>query len=270
MPKHSVEDHDFVETSNEVSTDKAFPGSVTYMDGSALKRPLTLPKKLWPILLAIAAVALVIGYNIAHSIDHNVVHRSDRVEEQIVALINRGVAQDVPVLSSYIGMDDETILQSMTDAGFTYVDMNEINGTGEASIDVIKIPSDMTVEDAAVAYTDGVSKLDNMTAAKFLSGSWRFMVVRESGYSYSVKYADFNSGGAQAAIQAAIESQGLVESEMGDTGVDDNGNTFQNGTISIDGTTYAWSISACNLSDVYSIAGMPENAQYVGIRFSTT
>lgn len=245
-------------------------GPVKYMDASGLKRPLDLPRAMWPILAVILVVAAFFGVRMAHSLDYNVAHHSDRVKEQVQAEIDRGVAQDVPVLSGYAGMDDDAILQSMTDAGFTYVDMNEINGTGEATIDVIKLPSDMTVDDAAAAYTDGVSSLDNITAAKFLSGSWRFMAVRDSGYSYSVKYADFSSGGPEAAVQAAVQAQGFADSSMGDAGVDDNGNTFQEGSIDIDGSTYAWSISACSLSDVYSVRGMPDDAQYVGVRFETT
>lgn len=239
------------------------------MDGSALKRPLDLPRTMWPILAVILVVAAFFGMRMAHSLDYNVAHHSDRVKEQVQAVIDRGVTQDVPVLSDYRGMEDDAILQSMTDAGFTYVDMNEINGTGEATIDVIKLPSDMTVDDAAAAYTDGVSSLDNLTAAKFLSGSWRFMAVRGTGYSYSVRYADFSSGSAQDAVNAAVSAQGFAESNLGDSGVDDNGNTFQNGTIDIDGSTYAWSVSACALSDVYTVNGLPDDAQYVGVRFET-
>ena len=269
MANHIKDDLDIRDSYEEHSSDRASKGSVNYLDGSVLQRPLTLPMKMWPILLAIALVALFIGYQVAHRIDHNVVHHSERVAESVQAQIDRGISQDVPMLSSLAGMEDETIIQTFVDAGYGYVDMNEINGVGEASIDIIKLPSDMSVEDAALAYTSGVSSLDSETAAKFLSGSWRFMVVRETGYSYSVKYADFNSPDSAAAVQAAIEAQGFADSTMGDSGVDGSGNTFQDGSIDIDGTTYYWSVSACDLSEVYSVNGLPENAQYVGVRFTT-
>ena len=281
MAKHSAEDmekreaagtHEDVvsrDSFEEHNSDRAVAGSVAYLDGSVLKRPLTLPKKFWPILAAIMAVAIAFGYSWAHRFDHNVVHHFDRVQENVIEQINRGVTQDVPMLSDYVYYEDDEILQSFIDAGYTYVDMNEINGIGEASIDIIKLPSDMTVDDAAIAYTEGVSKLDSITAARFLSGSWRFMVVRDGGFSYSVKYADFDSVDSAAAVQAAVEMQGFGESEMGASGVDDSGNTFQEGTIYIDDTAYYWTISACNLSDVYSINSLPENAQYVGVRFTS-
>ncbi|MBO4365309.1 MAG: teichoic acid transporter [Eggerthellaceae bacterium] len=277
MPKHSKDNVDLKDDFDTLEPDDfealepslAPMGTVSYLDGSVLKRPLTLPKKFWPLVAIIAAVALMIAYTWAKDVDHNVVHHSDRVEENVVEQINRGVSQDVPILSDYIDWDDDEIIQSFIDSGYTYVDMNEINGTGDASIDIIKLPSDMTFDEAAIAYTQGVSKLDSETAARFLSGSWRMMVVRESGYSYSVKYADFDSPDSAAAVQAAVEAQGFGESELGEAGIDNSGNTFQEGTIDIDDYTYHWTVSACDLSDVYSVSGLPENAQYVGVRLTT-
>ena len=37
------------------------------------------------------------------------------------------------------------------------------------------------------------------------------------------------------------------------------GNTFQSGTVDIDGTTYTWRVSAAALSDKYDIKGLPEH-----------
>lgn len=81
-----------------------------------------------------------------------------------------------------------------------------------------------------------------------------------------VKYADFKSGSAEAAIQSAMTTEGWTGSTLGDSGIDSSGNTYQQGTISIAGTTYNWSVSVCDLSAVYSVDGLPANAQYVGIR----
>lgn len=270
MPRHSFQERDSeISFDDAPSNKRAAAGSVRYMDGSSLQRPLTMPANFWPIVAAIALVALFIGYRGAHQFNYNVVNHDDRVQESVMAQVNRGVSQDVPVLSELRGMDDETILQSFTDAGYTYVDMNEINGSGEASVDIIKLPSDMSVDEASIAYTEGASKLDSTMAAKFLSASWRLTVMRESGYSYSVKYADFASADSASAVQAAMTAQGLAESNIGESGVDDSGNSFQEGTIDIDGTTYRWSISVCNLSAVYDISGVPDTAQYVGVRFTT-
>lgn len=274
MPKHSSGPErpnitDFISGLTMKASDrKVRSGHVRYMDGSTLRRPLSLPRKMWPFLAVILVVAAVLGFRYAYKVDYNILHHSERVQEQVQAQLERDVSQDVPQLTSYANLDDAAILQSMSDAGFTYVDMNEINGTGDASIDVIKLPSDMSATEAALAYTSGVSQLDNLTAARFLSGSWRFMAMHDSGTSYTVRYADFSSGSAQAAVDAAVSAQGFAESNLGDAGIDDNGNTFQRGTIDLDGSSWEWSVSACSLSDVYSVTGLPDDAQYVGVRLT--
>lgn len=270
MPKHSIDSasRGSHRPSSSLNSDMAKPGSIRYLDGSALERPLSLPRKFWPMLLAIVALGVIFGFMGAQRFNHNVVHRAERTQEGVTSQINRGVSQDLPALSSFAGMDDEAILQSFVDEGYVYVDMNEINGSSEASLDVIKLPSDMSITEAALAYTEGVSHLNSETAAKFLSGSWRMMVVRDSAASFSVKYADFESNDSAQAVQRAVVTQGFSESDLGDITVDEAGNTNQNGTIEIDGQTYSWSISACDLSEVYKIQGMPDNAQYVGVRLN--
>lgn len=49
---------------------------------------------------------------------------------------------------------------------------------------------------------------------------------------------------------------------------DEVGNTFQTGTVDIDGDTYTWRVSAAPLSDKYDIKGLPGTAAYVGIRLT--
>ena len=245
---------------------RATSGPVRYMDGGALNRPLSMPRKLMPFLAVICAIALVLGVVMARNFNHSVVHSSDRTAERVEKIINRGIEQQVPILTGLLWCDDATLLSSFDDAGFTYVDMNEINGTTDASLDILKLPSDMSVEEADSAYTKGISSLDSDTAAKLLSGCWRFTVVRDDGFSYTVKYADFSSETGENAVKKAVEAQGFADSEVTESGVDDNGNTYENGTIEVDEETYNWSVSACNINDVYSVTGLPENAQYVGVR----
>lgn len=41
------------------------------------------------------------------------------------------------------------------------------------------------------------------------------------------------------------------------------------GNVEVGGITYAWKISALPLNEVYSVNGLPEDAIYVGIRFTS-
>lgn len=244
-------------------------GAVSYMDGRDLGKSMSLSKKSYPLLLALAVAAIILALIIGLRINSNVVHYDDKMQASFMETVNRGVDQNVPVLADYVNYNDDEMKSKFSDAGINYVDMNEINGTNEYSMDVFSLPSDMTAEDASTAFTNGISKLDSQTAAKLLSGSWRLFITRESDghFVYNVKYADFKSEGANAAIQAAIEQQGLADSTMGESGTDTNGNTFQDGTTTVDGYDYKWTVSACPLNDVYKVAGIPENAQYVGVKF---
>ena len=52
---------------------------------------------------------------------------------------------------------------------------------------------------------------------------------------------------------------------MTDEGQDSVGNIYQEGTFETDRGDYSWRISACPLSAVYSISGLPANVSYVGI-----
>ena len=85
-----------------------------------------------------------------------------------------------------------------------------------------------------------------------------------------VGYADFTSGSLEAAIQSAIASEGFdpATTPEGGAGVDEVGNTFQSGTIDVNGTVYTWKVSALPLSNMYDITGLPESAVYVGIRMT--
>ena len=242
-------------------------GSVKYMDGRTLNRPLSLPKQLLPILGVILVVAIIISFVMYRNINYNVVHSSDRTSESVQQVINRGVTQDVPVLTGWLWCSyEEDIYACLDDSSFSYVNMNEINGSIDTTVDVFKLPSDMTYEESEKAFTKGISSLDSETAAKLLSGSWRMTVILDDGISYTVKYADFSSSSPESAVQAAIQAQGLSEAEVTDSGVDSNGNTYTNGTVSVDDETWSWTVSACNINNVYDVVGLPEDAQYVGVR----
>lgn len=83
-----------------------------------------------------------------------------------------------------------------------------------------------------------------------------------------VRYADFASGTADVAIQSAKEAEGLSDIQATDAGVDDSGNTYQAGIVEVNGETYNWRVSVIALSEVYEVSGLPQNALFVGIRFT--
>lgn len=243
-------------------------GEVSYYDASALSRPITMPKKLYPAMAVFVAIAIAAAAFLGLKINDNVVHGDDKLKAQVLEIANRGVEQDTPVLTDFVDYSDKDLINYMSGKGYTYVDMNEINTASDYTLDLFKLPSDMTIEEAGAAFTDGISTLDTKTACKLLTGSWRFNVTRNNGFSYSVRFADFESESANSAIQKAIEQQGLNETTMTETGKDGSGNVFQSGEITIDGYYYTWTVSACDLNEVYKVSGIPSTSQYVGVRLN--
>ena len=138
---------------------------------------------------------------------------------------------------------------------------------GTAGLDLVKLPEDVTVADAAAMYAKGVGGLSASQAALLLNGSWTLTVDRSDTLTMAVKYADFSSSTLEAAIQAAVAAEGFQATSTS-TDTDEVGNTFQTGTVDIDDVTYTWRVSAAPLSDKYDIKGLPSTAAYVGIRLT--
>ena len=177
-------------------------------------------------------------------------------------------AYDLPIMENYISLDDATIVQTFADAGYQTYNML---GEGEEGVDVMKIPSDVTLVDAALVYAKGVSNMDAVTASKYLVGSWRFTVSRTNGTEMKVRYCDLAAENAQDAVQHAWQSEGWADNgnvTITAEGVDEIGNTYREGTIETESGTHSWRISVCDLDGVYSISGLPSTAQYVGIRMN--
>ena len=154
-------------------------------------------------------------------------------------------------------------MQTFTDAGFTLYERVPLGTNAEGGFDVVKLPSDVPLEEAGLLYLQGINNISAASAAKLLNGSWDLEVSRKSGTVLRLHYADFTATDADSAIFSAMESQGLDSTMVTDSGVDDAGNTYQAGTA--DG--YTWRISVIGLSEVYKSSGLPATAQYVGIRF---
>lgn len=239
-------------------------GAVRHLDGSSLLRPSALSRMQMLFVAALVAVAAVIGGTVVFRTVDSLVHAPEREQQAIQDNLARDVSLDLPQLTAYAQAGDADILQSLADAGFSTYEIS----ADESGFDVLKLPADVSVEQAGLMYVQGISNLSAKDASLLLNGSWRMTVDRTSGTDMRVRYADFSSGSVSAAVSAAIEAEGLGASTFGESGVDDSGNTFQAGTVEAGGATYAWRVSAIPLSAVYDINGLPETAVYVGVRLS--
>ena len=132
----------------------------------------------------------------------------------------------------------------------------------------LKLPADVSLEEAGLMYVQGIDKLSAGDAVKLLKGAWTLTVSRKAGDDMRLRYADFASGTIEKAVQGAMQVEGLENAEVTDSGVDDSGNTYQAGVVSTDNGTYNWRVSVIELDEVYDISGLPNTAFYVGIRFT--
>ncbi|MEG0503714.1 MAG: teichoic acid transporter [Raoultibacter sp.] len=243
---------------------------IRYLDGAALSRPFELP----PNQRLIAAVFLVIAIGIGgffgfKAIDE-VINAPARAAASVQENLTRNVALDLPSLPTLITYSIDDIRATFDQAGFTIYDMTDEEIAAVAvGLDYFKLPSDMTLADAMLLYSQGIQNLSAVDAAKILNGSWRMTGDWSSGIDLGLWYADFASGSIEASIQNAMVAEGFDTSTLGESGIDGSGNTYQSGTIDIDGYTYTWKISVCPLSGVYDVDGLPESANYVGIRLLT-
>lgn len=243
-------------------------GPVRYLDGSRLSRPLDMPRGQLVIVGALVAVAVVIGAYLLVTTIGGMHAATSHAQASVEENLTRDVSYDLPVMTQLVSLDDDGIRQSLQAAGYTVYEMPA--ASDDASLQLVKLPADVSVAEAAALYAQGVGSLDASDAALLLNGSWSLEVDREDAPSFTVRYADFSSGSAEGAVQAAIAAEGFDASAVAaeDQGVDEVGNTFCSGTVDVGGQTWSWRVSAIALSSVYDISGLPDTAVYVGIRLS--
>lgn len=246
-------------------------GPVRYLDASGLQRPLDMPRSQLAIMGLFVTAAAVIGGFMLFNVLDEVQGKAARAQASVEQNLAREVTYDLPVLPSVIqNGDNASIKQGFVDAGATIYDTTSEEEAAAGNMDIIKLPSDVSELDAGVLYSKGVANLSAAEAALLLNGSWTLEVDRSEGVSMRVTYADFTSGTVEAAVQAAIASEGFdpATTPEGGAGVDEVGNTFQTGTVDVGGTVYTWKVSAIALSSVYDISGLPDTAVYVGVRLT--
>ena len=235
-------------------------GNIRYMDGSSLLRPMDMPRSQQIVMAVFVVIAVIIGVRLAAGAITAVNDSNAQSQASVEENLSRTVSYNLPVLTQMADMDDQAILDSLATAGYTVYNQT-------AEIELVKLPDDVTVADAAAMYAKGVGSLSASQAALLLNGSWTLTVDRSDTLTMAVKYADFSSSTLEAAIQAAIAAEGF-ESSGTSMDTDEVGNTFQTGTVDIDDVTYTWRVSAAPLSDKYDIKGLPSTAAYVGIRLT--
>lgn len=239
---------------------------VRYLDDSTLRRPRTIPYKFRFIMAVFVLAAAILGGKVLLDVVDDVINAPKREVEATQHNLMRDIAFDVPVLTNVIQSDDASIMTSFHDLGYTFYEITSFEETEGNGFEIFKIPTDMSLEEASIYYTKGISSLRSSEAAKLLKGSWMMSVGRSGYLDMKVKYCDFDSGSVETAVTNGVAQQLLNESNLGESGVDSAGNTFQKGTVNVNGVDYNWQVSSCPLSEIYSVDGLPTTAAYVVVR----
>ena len=243
-------------------------GDVSYLDGAELSRPQEMPARVRTVMFAAMAVAALIGALFLVKYFDQIMNEPIRQQQMLQDNLAREASLDLPPLIQLISENDEDIMASLTEAGYTLYERTPVGTNPDGGFEVIKLPPDMSIEEAGLMYMKGIDKLSAADAVRLLKGAWTLDVSRKAGTSMRVRYADFDSGSIESAVQNAMKAEGLENAKVTDSGVDDSGNTFQAGTVKGDGKKYTWRVSVIDLSEMYDISGLPNTAFFVGIRFS--
>ena len=240
-------------------------GDVAYLDGAPLRRPFAMPKTQRIIAAVIIVIAIVIGAFFVNSTVLENLRETLQSEQNVTNNLAREASiETLPKMNELVVLGDDDIRARFQEAGYTVYDASDPED--DTSMILYKLPSDVTVEDAAAMYAKGISNLTPTQSSKLLNGSWHFSADRNGGTTMVVRYADFSTGDPARAVQNALAKEGFDPESVSDSGEDESGNTYSMGTLDADGTACTWKISALPLSDMYSVQGLPEDACYVGVR----
>lgn len=254
-----------------IDSGPAQSGSIHYMSAPAVRRGMRIPRNIKLAIAGIGVAALVVASLLGMRMYHDIVSAPARYAESIAVAINDGLDLHLPTLNNFVGSDGAAIRDTLAQSGYTTIDVdalyaNEGEELDPNTIDLVKIPSDVEYDRAVELFKSNLRRTDVTEAAHFLAGTWRFTSYSSEGVDLKVKYADFGSNTIEESIMTAIAAQGWSDSTFGESGVDQSGNTYQNGTIQVNDHALHWSVSVCPLDEVYNVNGLPENSYYVGAR----
>ncbi|MBQ9041269.1 MAG: teichoic acid transporter [Eggerthellaceae bacterium] len=259
---HSLVDHIYYENRRDYTH---VEGDVAYLDGTPLRRPFEMPRTQRVIAIIIVIIAIVIGFMFLNNTVFQAMRETAQAEEMLEANLARQASiETIPPMAQFIKMSDDDIRANLQEAGYNVYDASDPEDP--TNMVLYKLPSDVSVEEAAGMYAKGIGSLSAAQAAKILVGSWYLNADRNGWTSMVVRYADFSTGDPEVAVQNALAKEGFDPQAITESGEDDSGNTFSSGTLDADGTACSWKISALPLDEMYSVSGLPEEACYVGIR----
>lgn len=244
--------------------------NVYYFNGESLSRPLHLPKEIKRKRWIFVAIAVVIACLMLFFYFDQIISAPAKTQQEIQDVLSQDIKTNPPDLLKILGWSDKKIKSSLTKAaskgGYGIIDITD-ERVSSNEIDLVKIPAGLTVEEGAEMYARGLSNLSAIDLIKLLYGGWDLNVDRTQNINISLHYADFKSHTPKTAIAQAIASESLSRGTTSESGEDDGfGNEYSSGSIMINGSDYAWTVSSTYLTDVYSVSGIPENATYVGVR----
>jgi hypothetical protein len=249
------------QTGNISQNDQAeTDGPVRYLDPGALARPLDFPRRNWPRVIAIMAIAAVIGVIFFVNATGAGDTSSDEATQEAQQIIAQAGDLKVPVLTDYTINDANGIKSRLDDANIDYYDNSK---NSDDDLDLMKIPDGMNSSDVRAVLSGDTSSL-----IRYLANSWELVGDFDTGVDLRVRYCDMNATTAEAALRDAADTQGYKLKKTFKTSTDSAGNTSVSGKVTYQGITYNWTISACDLSNVYSAKGLPSAAQYVGIHLT--
>lgn len=179
-------------------------GDVRYYDGAELSRPLETPPRVRAIMLAAMVVAAVIGCLFLGRYFDQIMNEPIRQQQTLQENLAREVSYDFPLLSSLMPLSDEEIMTALTDAGYTLYERTPVGTDPDGGFEVIKLPADVSLEEAGLMYVQGIDKLSAGDAVKLLKGAWTLTVSRKAGDDMRLRYADFASGTIEKAVQGAM------------------------------------------------------------------
>ena len=179
-------------------------GDVRYYDGAELSRPLEMPSRVKAIMLAAMVVAAVIGCLFLGRYFDQIANEPIR-QQMLRENLAREVSYDFPLLSSLMPLTDEEIMTALTDAGYTLYERTPVGTDPDGGFEVIKLPADVSLEEAGLMYVQGIDKLSAGDAVKLLKGAWTLTVTRKNGDDMRLRYADFASGTIEKAVQGAMQ-----------------------------------------------------------------
>jgi hypothetical protein len=240
---------------------------VVYPGANLPDANFTFPKNNRKLLSIFVIVACLVGaiaiFAFVETVFIAPAAESATIEEKISA----ATPTTLPKLSSFIGLTDAEIYASLTADGNTYYEVAQTDGS--LNYEVMKIPADLTLVDAAAYYAEGISNLSALHAFELLDGSWDLEIDRETGETIKIHWADFTSTDAEEAVATAATNQGFDVASATGNGVDSSGNTYIEGSFIQNSTTYSWRVSAIELSEIYSVSGLPDTSLYLGIRITS-